>query len=198
MSVKKIIFSSFLLQIIWVLTFLMLTPTKKMIIVLITVIIFFILHKKRESRFVRLLNRSNDFINLSEREFRRLKVVLSSDCDLSQLLVSKEVKTETVSPPQYVKKDSTVNKQNSNRTIKTKETSNIKECVEKWYNKNHENLEKVINELSEQEIYTLQIEQYIVLPPKDCFTELCKKLSDEWNVSYDICDEELHISWYQI
>ena len=191
----------FLLRIIWVLTFLMLAPTMKIIIVLITVVIFFILHKNKESRFMCLLNRGNDFINLSEREFRRLKVILSSDCDLSQLLASrevKEIKVESLLVSNHVKKDTAVNQGNSKQPPKTKETKNIKECVEKWYNKNHENLKKVINDLSENEVYTLQVEQHIKLPPNDCFKELCKKLSDEWNVTCDICGEELHISWYQV
>lgn len=172
----------------------MLTPTNKMIAISILAIIFFILWKKKNSKFLSKLSRINDFISLTDREYRRLKVLLSSDCSLVSLVSVKVLEEKEEQP-----------KTSNSKIIKPKsepksepKVANIKECVDIWFEKNHLMVGEHIANLSEKEIYTLQLQKCTQLPPKECWKELCQKLYDEWNVSYDICGDELHISWYQI
>lgn len=169
----------------------MLPPSFKVITALVAVIICFITRKKSTAVVKNRVNRFNDFISLSDTEYRRLKFILDSDCKLTDLVCVKRQQPDSVSTADK----STAKPQASKPTPKS---TNIKGDVKKWYDKNHEGVELKIAELSEQDIFTCQLQLLSKLPPKNCWQELCKKLADEWNVTCDICGNELHISWFQV
>lgn len=169
----------------------MLPPAFKVITVLVTVIICFVMRKKSTAVIKNRVKRFNDFISLTDTEYRRLKFLLDSDCKLTNLICVKRQQPDLVATAEKP----TAKPQASKPTPKS---TNAKEDVEKWYDKNHEELELKITELSEQDVFTCQLQLLSKLPTGDCWQELCKKLADEWNVTCDICGEELHISWFQV
>lgn len=169
----------------------MLPPAFKVITVLVTVIICFFNRKTNSTAIRNRFNRVNDFISLSDTEYRRLKFLLDSDCKLIDLICAKKQQLDSAATGEK----SNMNPQPSK--VKPKST-NVKGDVEKWYDKNHEEIERKIAELSEQDVFTCQLQLISKLPMGDCWQELCKKLANEWNVTCDICGDELHISWFQV
>lgn len=169
----------------------MLPPAFKVITVLVTVIICFVMRKKSTAVIKNRFKRFNDFISLNDTEYRRLKFLLDSDCKLTNLICVKR------QPPDSV---TTADKPDAKPQASkaTPKSTNVKGEVEKWYDKNHEEIERKITELSEQDIFTYQLQLLAKMPSADCWQELCKKLADEWNVTCDIYGDELHISWFQI